>query len=528
MVFNVKNFKLKFASCFMIVFLMCNIILPIVKPQKVHAVTLETITTLMAVSVGSRIGVALTDNTVGSYARSDVENVVSQFWVKAAEDGMVSEYQAELNTSLSSLSYDVAVDAWVWQGVPHVSGRLLQTLADVISDYYAPIDARNVGMSNSLAYYIETQNCRIYCKDDTYIYIIQDYSGKALDLSNVRNVSNNERLDCLNFSASSNTSTLLRRFYIDTGYKDDTFAPYGNISYIRDNGVLYWNFSCGVDFKNCWLNYTGWVYTFVDNRKIKALPTYALPKSIPSATVTAIQDGADTIPTDGFANITYEGGQWTYEGDNYYIIDRDAEVEPEPTPMPTPDPTPTPDPDQPADDATVNEWLKAIYLKLVSLDSNIAQMLPAVITDLVAINDSIKDLATAGGLTGTDSEAQQGAFTNLFSGLLEFLRAALVPTQELNLAQLNVTPEDLNNKFPFSVAGDIARLFTIFEAAPVAPLISIDFDISMLGGGIIPLTMDFSHFDAYAGIFRNLLFVSFLITLVWMTFKMFMGGGSDE
>ncbi|MGL4547184.1 hypothetical protein [Eubacterium aggregans] len=523
----------------MALLLLLTIVMPVFMPKKVYAIAgIDDALEILSVVLASKLVISFSGHTMDTIDRENSMAIISDFWAKASEDGKVSEYQAQLGTLASQLTYDASSDAFIWQGIPHVSGRLLQTLADVIADYYYNDTPRSSDISsgniNSLLILTLVDGYEIkYYYDNTYIT-----ESQLLSL-----IGNAKWYHCPTY----NEHYVYYDYY--NGVMYNVVQPYtNNPNYQQSTGQnlsarstlsgqyigINLKLATTDSFKHDTVGYDFYNYLFFTktkshvNRQIKALPIYALPAQIPADTVTAIQDGSDTIPTDGFASITYEGDQWTYEGDTYYIIDRDAEPEPTPTPTPTTNPTPTPDHDQPADNADTLSWLKAIYLKLVSNDGNIAQMLPTVIDDLVLINDTLKDISTGGGLTGDDSEAQQSAFTNLFSGLLEFLRAALLPTQELNLAQLNVTPEDLNNKFPFSVAGDIARLFTIFEAAPVAPVISIDFDISMLGGDVIPLKMDFSHFDNYAGIFRNLFFVSFLITLVWMTFKMFMGGCGDE
>lgn len=518
----VKNLKLKIASCFMVVFLMCNIILPILKPQKVHAVTLDTITTLMAVSVGSRIGVAFTDSHIGFFYRSEVESIVSEFWAKASEDGMVPEYLAELNSCLDSLAYDIIVDGWVWQGVPHVSGRLLQTLADVIADHY--YIEKDVILDNPNTDYFWR-----YTRDGGYILWRPDTAllptNPTLSIYSDSATKRYYTIGKVSDFVSADT-TLSGAFY---AYNDDGViidSGYHLYGYWYSGGWVKTSYESDYTKSDAkcqrWISYFSGNYVSGTQAKIKALPTYVLPAAIPAVTVTAIQDESDTIPTDGFASITYEGDQWIYEGDNYYIIDRDAESEPTPTP------TPTPDPDQPADDADVNSWLKAIYLKLVSIDGNIAQMLPTVITDLVAINDTLKDISTAGGLNATDPEAQQSAFANIFTGMLEFLKTALVPTQSLNLDALNTMPDNLSEKIPFCLAGDVVRIFTVFESEPTAPKIDIPFDMSSVGGPVHHLDIDFSTFDEHAPFFRNLAFIAFLIGLVWMTIKITLGGGGES
>lgn len=152
-------------------------------------------------------------------------------------------------------------------------------------------------------------------------------------------------------------------------------------------------------------------------------------------------------------------------------------------------------------------------------------MLPTVIDDLVAINDTLRDMG--GGLTGDDPSVVQSGLGNFFTGFLEFIKTALVPTQQLNLEGLQTMPDNLNEKIPFCLAGDLVRVFTVFQADPVAPEIHIPFDTSFIGGSQQDLVLDFSAFDEWAPTFRNLSFASFLIGLIWMTVKMLFGGGGE-
>ncbi|MGL4805032.1 MAG: hypothetical protein ACRC26_01645 [Bacteroidales bacterium] len=254
-----------------------------------------------------------------------------------------------------------------------------------------------------------------------------------------------------------------------------------------------------------------------------------MPVQIQAATVTAIQDGSDTIPTDGFASITYEGDQWTYEGDTYYIIDRDAEPEPTPTPTPTPDPAPTPDPDQPADDATVPEWLKAIFLQLVGLNNVCLNYLGLIHNDLYDLNQLIKDNAFGGSLNATDPDAQQSALTNFFAGFLEFIKAALVPTQELNLEGLQKMPENIGDKFPFCLPADAARLVGILSADVKHPDFKFVIPLSYVGYSDIDYNVDLTKFNEVAQVIRTGLLIAFVIGLIWKSASLIgIGGGGDD
>ena len=116
---------------------------------------------------------------------------------------------------------------------------------------------------------------------------------------------------------------------------------------------------------------------------------------------------------------------------------------------------------------------------------------------------------------------------NFFDGLLKFMKAAFVPTLSLNLDALNSMPDNLSEKFPFSLPGDLVRLFSVFQADPVPFAFDWEMDFTAVGAGKIPIKGDLSLFDEYAPLFRNLAFIAFIIGLAWKTFGMFFGGGDE-
>ncbi|WP_278581601.1 hypothetical protein [Eubacterium callanderi] len=116
---------------------------------------------------------------------------------------------------------------------------------------------------------------------------------------------------------------------------------------------------------------------------------------------------------------------------------------------------------------------------------------------------------------------------DFMDGLLKFMKAAFVPTLSLNLDALNSMPDNLSEKFPFSLPGDLVRLFSVFQAEPVPFAFDWEIDFTPVGAGKIPIKGDLSMFDEYAPLFRNLAFIAFIIGLAWKTFGMFFGGGDE-
>ena len=116
---------------------------------------------------------------------------------------------------------------------------------------------------------------------------------------------------------------------------------------------------------------------------------------------------------------------------------------------------------------------------------------------------------------------------DFFDGLLKFMKAAFVPTLSLNLDALSAVPDNLGEKFPFSLPSDIIGMVTMFQAEPVPIEISFNIPTHIFGYQDIPIKGDTSFMDDYMPAIRNLIFLIFLFSLAWSTFNMFFGGGDD-
>lgn len=145
--------------------------------------------------------------------------------------------------------------------------------------------------------------------------------------------------------------------------------------------------------------------------------------------------------------------------------------EPTPTPTPTPEPTPEPTPTPPDYDGS--SWIKPI-----------------------------------------------GDF---FAGLLSFLKDALIPTQTVDFSPLQNMGADVSGKFPFSLPGDIGKLFGVLNAEPICPHFEMDFDLSKVGipGEPIHWDLNVEQWDNGAAVVKTALYIAFLIGLVFIT-KQFM------
>ncbi|MCB6569169.1 hypothetical protein LI142_06595 [Eubacterium limosum] len=116
---------------------------------------------------------------------------------------------------------------------------------------------------------------------------------------------------------------------------------------------------------------------------------------------------------------------------------------------------------------------------------------------------------------------------DFFDGLLKFMKAAFIPTLSLNLDALSAVPDNLGEKFPFSLPSDIIGMVTMFQAEPVPIEISFNIPTHIFGYQDIPIKGDTSFMDDYMPAIRNLIFLLFLFSLAWSTFNMFFGGGDD-
>lgn len=116
---------------------------------------------------------------------------------------------------------------------------------------------------------------------------------------------------------------------------------------------------------------------------------------------------------------------------------------------------------------------------------------------------------------------------DFFDGLLKFMKAAFIPTLSLNLDALSAVPDNLGEKFPFSLPSDIIGMMTLFQAEPVPIEISFNIPTHIFGYQDIPIKGDTSFMDDYMPAIRNLIFLIFLFSLAWSTFNMFFGGGDD-
>lgn len=108
---------------------------------------------------------------------------------------------------------------------------------------------------------------------------------------------------------------------------------------------------------------------------------------------------------------------------------------------------------------------------------------------------------------------------DFFAGLLSFLKDALLPTQTVDFSPLQNMSTDFANKFPFSLPGDIGKLFGVLQAEPRRPEFQMTFDLSKVGVPGDPIVWDlkFEQWDGAAAIVKTALYIGFLIGLVFIS-----------
>lgn len=95
------------------------------------------------------------------------------------------------------------------------------------------------------------------------------------------------------------------------------------------------------------------------------------------------------------------------------------------------------------------------------------------------------------------------------------------PNFDFQLPEIDWSLGDLSEKFPFSIPFDLVAFFTVMNAEPQAP--QIDANIPLGSWYTWRFQADFSQFDNYAVIIRNVEFIAFCIGLIYLTIRLTKG-----
>ena len=96
-----------------------------------------------------------------------------------------------------------------------------------------------------------------------------------------------------------------------------------------------------------------------------------------------------------------------------------------------------------------------------------------------------------------------------------------LPDLDLTLPEINWSLGDLSEKFPFSIPFDLIAFFTVLNSDPEAP--AIDAEIPLGDWYTWHFEADFSQFDNYAVLIRNVEFIAFCVGLIYLTIKFVKG-----
>ena len=96
-----------------------------------------------------------------------------------------------------------------------------------------------------------------------------------------------------------------------------------------------------------------------------------------------------------------------------------------------------------------------------------------------------------------------------------------IPDFNFDFPSINWSLGDLSQKFPFSIPFDLVAFFTVLNAEPEAPM--IDANIPLGSFYTWHFVADFSQFDNYAVIIRNVEFLAFCIGLIYITIRLVKG-----
>ena len=476
-----KRFIYKVLVLFLCVYLA---LMPAFSYKKVHAALSDKFYNFLRISTTLIIGLQsvgfIGDTTL---TPENLENIYNKADTYLHENfGTELEY-AEALRQVDQLGLDIASGKIFIPG--NYSGKLWYSFLNAVVDVVWPVEITNVPQSEIFVgsigkYYVTKKVNSSYAQ-----YGIPNH-GWSKYLYDVNSYTNNP-------SKKAESSNTAGYFYVrERGY--ESYSP--NYTYYvmtltnNPSGFYYFMMPSTVQWNKYLASVLGLPgdfsqvdnVLFVPSIKNKTANKVKLPTRLPQTVINNINNyyNGDTenltiAPTPEELPTLPDG--YNPNTDDLINLPGYEDVTPDQEPSGDPEPTPTPTPPEPTPEYNGDRWVNPI-----------------------------------------------GDFMD---GLLKFMKAAFVPTLSLNLDALNSMPDNLSEKFPFSLPGDLVRLFSVFQAEPVPFAFDWEIDFTPVGAGKIPIKGDLSMFDEYAPLFRNLAFIAFIIGLAWKTFGMFFGGGDE-
>lgn len=474
-----KRFIYKVLVLFLCVYLA---LMPAFSYKKVHAALSDKFYNFLRISTTLINGLQsvgfIGDTTL---TPENLENIYNKADTYLHENfGTELEY-AEALRQVDQLGLDIASGKIFIPG--NYSGKLWYSFLNAVVDVVWPVEITNVPQSEIFVgsigkYYVTKKVNSSYAQ-----YGIPNH-GWSKYLYDVNSYTNNP-------SKKAESSNTAGYFYVrERGY--ESYSP--NYTYYvmtltnNPSGFYYFMMPSTVQWNKYLASVLGLPgdfsqvdnVLFVPSIKNKTANKVKLPTRLPQTVINNINNyidnstenliiapTADELPTlpDNYNPNTDDPPD--LPGYEDVPPDQPGTTDPEPTPSPTPEPTPTP----PEYDGS--SWIKPI-----------------------------------------------GDF---FAGLLSFLKDALIPTQTVDFSPLQNMGADVSGKFPFSLPGDIGKLFGVLNAEPIRPHFEMDFDLSKVGipGEPIHWDLNVEQWDNGAAVVKTALYIAFLIGLVFIT-KQFM------
>lgn len=152
--------------------------------------------------------------------------------------------------------------------------------------------------------------------------------------------------------------------------------------------------------------------------------------------------------------------------------------------------------------------ISAILDNILASELDIADVIEVGITDVI---DGIGDIA------GTLTDGITTSLTDIQTSIGSLLDP---PTETLDLDKLKNLNSVLFTKFPFSIPFDFIAIVTAINADPVAPVLTIPFNMQDFGGSNSNVEIDLSIYDNFANIARQIGFIGFVIFMLFNTRKL--------
>ncbi|MBC3901696.1 hypothetical protein GH811_19080 [Acetobacterium malicum] len=177
--------------------------------------------------------------------------------------------------------------------------------------------------------------------------------------------------------------------------------------------------------------------------------------------------------------------------------------------------------DEPVDPPVEDNIAGTVAAILAGL-TPIAGFLEYILAGQVSLTDTIESGITGvidgiGDIAGTLTGGITSSLTDIQTSISSLLDP---PTETLDLDKLKNLNSVLFTKFPFSIPFDFIAIVTAINADPVAPVLTIPFNMQDFGGSNSNIEIDLSIYDNFANKARQIGFIGFVIFMLFNTRKL--------